>query len=324
MPTPSPLALLVATLAATCQQAQQQQLLLSKDEAATRAALIDPVLRALGWDTADVAMVEPERTVQNKQSLDYVLKSRDGSILAVIEAKKLGEPLDKIGHVGALIGYAFSLKPTAFFITDGLSWHCYSPEHSHYEPVTTLHLAEDNLLPSALQLLRLLDAAHGGYGLPQAPDALAVKQKLPSLPNVKNGKSKSNKLPSPPADKTFTELALLSALVLPAGQKPTTLRLPDGTQKPIQTWKDILFEVCRFLLLHKTNLTLPLPDKAGKKTFLISPSKPAAGASSSATYQNKPVFIYTNYSSSACIANALYAEAQLPAEALKVKVAVAF
>jgi predicted type IV restriction endonuclease len=41
-----------------------------KNEAATRAALIDPILRGPGWDTANVRMVEPERTVENKQALD--------------------------------------------------------------------------------------------------------------------------------------------------------------------------------------------------------------------------------------------------------------
>jgi hypothetical protein len=324
MPTPSPLAALVATLAEVCRQAAQHQSLLSKNEAATRAALIDPVLRALGWDTANVAMVEPERTVQNKQTLDYALKSLDGTTLAVIEAKKLGEPLDKIGHVGALIGYAFSLKPTAFFITDGLSWHCYSPEHSHYEPITTVHLIEDSLLPSALQLLQLLDAAHGGYGLTEV-----LSTAVPLLANSQAvAKSNKTKKPIPQAvpapGKHFIELGQLSTLAPSSRQKPTTLRLPDGTQQPIRTWKDVLLEVCRFLMLHNSHLALPLPDKAGKKTFLISATKPANGSSSPATYQAKPVFIYTNYSASACTANALYAEAQLPDEVRQVKVAVAF
>lgn len=171
MLTLSPLATLVATLSEVCHQAEQNHVLLSKNEAATRAALIDPILRALGWNTADVRMVEPERTVENKQSLDYVLKSPAGTIQSVVEAKKLGESLDKLGHVGALIGYAFSLKPVSFFITDGLNWHCYSPDHSHYEPTSIIELRADRLLPAALQLLQLLDAAHGGHGFSTTPAA---------------------------------------------------------------------------------------------------------------------------------------------------------
>ncbi|MGI4874922.1 MAG: hypothetical protein ACRYFX_27525 [Janthinobacterium lividum] len=329
MPTLSPLAVLATTLAAVCQQAQQHQVLLSKNEAATRAVLIDPVLRALGWDTTDVAMVEPERTVQNKQSLDYVLKTCSGSILAVIEAKKLGESLDKIGHVGALIGYAFSLKPQAFFITDGLHWHCYSPEHSHYEPITTLHLTNDTSLSTALQLLRLLDAAHGGHGLPNQPKVAVdaspnneISQIAKSTPSKANKQSQQKHFKK--ESEVFTELASLSTLALQPGQKPTKLRLPDGTIKAIHTWKDILFETSSFLLLHKKNISLPLPDKAGKKRFLLSSTKPPVGSSTLTSYQGKPVFIYTHYSATDCIANALYAEHQLPTEARSVNIAVAF
>ncbi|RZK33059.1 MAG: hypothetical protein EOO61_15990 [Hymenobacter sp.] len=329
MPTPSPLASLVAVLADVCQQAKQHQLLLNKNEAATRTALIDPILRALGWDTADLYMVEPEHTVQNKQSLDYVLKSHNGIISAVVEAKKLGEPLDKLGHVGALIGYAFSLKPKVFIITDGLHWHCYSPTHSHYEPTSALHLTESTLLPMALQLLQLLDAAHAGYGLPKTsviqqeplPPAAPISSAKGSKPKINKSVSQQS---SPPIEQPFTELSSLSTLALSPGQKPISLRLPDGTVKAIQTWKDILLEVSRFLLLSKKNLQLPLPDKAGKKRFLFAFEKPAIGSSTPASYQGKPIFIYTHYSATDCIANALYAEEQLPIEARKVKAAVAF
>jgi hypothetical protein len=329
MPTLSPLALLVAALADVYQQAQQHQVLLRKNEAATRTALVDPILRALGWDTTNLYMVEPEHTVQNKQSLDYVLKGQDGTILAVLEAKKLGEPLDKLGHVGALIGYAFSLKPKVFIITDGLHWHCYSPEHSHYEPTTALHLAEETLLSTALQLLQLLDAAHGGYGLPKSlvtqPSALPFSAPLPPAKGSKSKPSESvSQPPSQASKQSFTELSALSTLALSPGQKPASLRLPDGTIKAIQTWKDILLEVGRFLLLNKQNLQLPLPDKAGKKRFLLTFEKPAIGSSTLASYQGKPIFIYTHYSATDCIANALHAENQLPAEARKTKVAVAF
>lgn len=326
MPTPSPLASLVATLAAVCQQAQKHQSLLSKNEAATRAALIDPVLRALGWDTADVTMVVPEFAVSNKQKPDYFLKNTTGATHIVIEAKKLGEDLDKMGHTGKLIGYAFTLKPLYHFVTDGLHWHCFSPNHSQYEPYERIALISEGLLQAATQLLRLLDAAHGGYGLPAAISTAAT---LPasSRTAANSSEAKESKPTNQAAlvpEKRFTELAQLSALALSPGQKPTVLRLPDGTQQPIQTWKDILLEVCRFLLLHKPNLTLPLPDKAGKKRFLLATEKPPVGSSTLTTYHNKPIFIYTHYSATDCIANALYAEAQLPTEVRRMKVAVAF
>lgn len=307
MPTPSPLATLTATLAAVCQQAQQHQQLLSKNEAATRTALIEPVLRALGWETADVTMVEPERTVQNKQSLDYVLKGRNGAILAVVEAKKLGEPLDKLGHVGALIGYAFSLKPTSFFITDGLSWHCYSPSHSQFEPVATLKLNLATLLPTALRLIELLDAAHGGYGLPDTASA----SKTPIL--VAEPAAKPPKPALTKVNKAYVPLT--AALALDAPGKPTWLRLPDGSEHPLKTWKDILLAACALVLRSRPDLMLPLADKAGKKTALLRREQPAKGLSFTAvSYQGRPAYIYTNYSATDCLANTLYILKLLPKE----------
>lgn len=317
MPIPSPLANLVATLAHVCHQAEQNQTLLHKNEAATRAALIDPVLRVLGWDTADVRMVEPERTVENKQSLDYVLKGPGGTIQSVIEAKKLGESLDKLGHVGALIGYAFSLKPVSFFITDGLHWHCYSPGHSHYEPTSVIELRADRLLTAALQLVQLLDAAHSGHGL--GTDAA-----ITSTPTF-----------IPPATPAHPQLANVPAkkyqpltieLADPANQpgKPQWLRLPDGQEHALKTWKDILVKSTEFVLQTQPKLPIPLPDKAGKKTVLLSWAPPKAGLSfTPLSYQEKSIYLYTNYDVRGIIANTLYLLQHLP-KTLAIKAAVSF
>jgi hypothetical protein len=299
-----------------------------KNEAATRAALIDPILRSLGWDTTDVRMVEPERTVENKQSLDYVLKDAAGNIRSVIEAKKLGESLDKLGHVGALIGYAFSLKPQTFFITDGLNWHCYSPTYSHYQPVETLNLQEEEPVAAALQLIRWLDAALSGHGTQSAvSEQLSTQRSLISDSAIKT-KFVSKKLKQPTKQKAeetaFTDVSQLHQLNLPQGQKPKLLRLPNGTVKPIVTWKDILLEVCYLVLATNTNLSLPLPDRAGKKRFLFSRTKPELGSSTQASYQGKPVFIGTHYSAADCIGNALYASKQLPSSQQATSLAITF
>lgn len=102
------------------------------------------------------------------------------------------------------------------------------------------------------------------------------------------------------------------------------MRLPNGVIKPISIWKDILLEVCYLVLDANPNLSLPLPDKAGKKRFLLSSTKPALGSSTQAKYQGKPVFIGTHYSAADCIANALYAASQLPAHQQATTLAVSF
>jgi len=320
MPTPSPLASLVAILASVCHQAEQNKALLHKNEAATRAALIDPILRALGWDTANVRMVEPERTVENKQSLDYVLKGPGGVIQSVIEAKRLGESLDKLGHVGALIGYAFSLKPVSFFITDGLHWHCYSPGHSHYEPTSIIELRADMLLPAALQLLQLLDATHSGHGL-GTPTNSAPTQLFDSNPILYQNQQTNS--PIVPA-KNYIPLTIDLAESTKQLGKPQWLRLPDGQEYALKVWKDILVKVAELVLQTQHKLPVPLPDKAGKKTMLLSWAQPQKGLSfKPLIYQDKTIYLYTNYDVRGIITNTLYLFQQI-SQATASKAAVSF
>ena len=68
---------------------------LKGNESATRAALVDPVLRALGWDIGNPGrvLVEKTQTVQKKSlRVDYALM-HDQEIKIVVEAKKLGGDL---------------------------------------------------------------------------------------------------------------------------------------------------------------------------------------------------------------------------------------
>ncbi len=330
MNSTSPLAAISLVIEQVRASARTNTSLFQNNEAATRAALIEPLLRALGWDTTNVRLVEPERTVANKQSLDYLLKDFEGKIRSVIEAKKLGESLDKLGHVGALIGYAFSLKPQNFFITDGLNWHCYSPTHSQFQPVETLNLADANPVEAALQLVRWLDAAQSGHGISiqQTAQVLALTSHAPVATPNKAAKPVTKALQQPKTLKSeaadFVEVSQLKSLDLPAGQKPKLLRLPNGTVKPISIWKDVLLEVCHLVLDTNPHLQLPLPDKAGKSRFLFSSRKPEKGSSSPASYNGKPVFIGTHYSTADCIANALYALSKLSADQHSTTLAVSF
>lgn len=330
MLTSSPLAAIYHVIQQVRATATTNANIFQKNEAATRAGLIDPILRALGWDTANVRLVEPERMVENKQSLDYVLKDVTGNIHSVIEAKKLGESLDKLGHVGALIGYAFSLKPKSFFITDGLNWHYYSPAHSHYQPVETLNLQAADPIAAALLLVQWLDAAHSGHGIPSDASTVSTTTQALRLKPERLQQAKPVSKPVPHlkqqalGESAFTDVSQLHLPGLPAGQKPKQLRLPNGTVKSISTWKDILLEVCQLVLETNRQLTIPLPDRAGKKSFLFTVQKPAKGSSMATSYKGKPLFIYTNYSAAACIANALYASSQLPANQKSVALAVRF
>ena len=67
---------------------------LKKNEAATRAVLIDPVLRSLGWDTANTYMVEVEKRMDSVRA-DYALYDSNSAPQIIVEAKALGTDFDQ-------------------------------------------------------------------------------------------------------------------------------------------------------------------------------------------------------------------------------------
>lgn len=91
---------------------------LRQSEALTRATLIDPLLRELGWDTEDPAQVMPEYRL-GRGYADYALL-KDGKPLLMVEAKKLGTPLLDAASQG--IGYCIEDGIAYFAVTDGRQW----------------------------------------------------------------------------------------------------------------------------------------------------------------------------------------------------------
>ena len=100
---------------------------LSQSEALTRYALIDPLLRGLGWDTGDPAQVIPEYPVSSAGKgvtfADYALLNREGQPVIVVEAKSLQSDL-KPAAVQAL-GYCSENGFPHFAVTDGRHWRLY-------------------------------------------------------------------------------------------------------------------------------------------------------------------------------------------------------
>ena len=84
---------LKATIETLRERIKEHNAYLEGNETRTRQVLIDPMLRALGWNVEDPNSVELEYKVK-KEWLDYVLMGSDEPI-AVIEAKVLGTLLDE-------------------------------------------------------------------------------------------------------------------------------------------------------------------------------------------------------------------------------------
>jgi len=130
---------------------------LSQSEAQTRYALIDPLLQALGWDTADPAQVRAEYSVGGNRC-DYLLL--DSTIpIVLLEAKPLGSSLPSIATT-AVVGYAMQLSregraPRLVGSTIGMLWELYDPFQLK-QPRFQFDLRKGTAAEAALGLLTAL------------------------------------------------------------------------------------------------------------------------------------------------------------------------
>ena len=94
---------------------------LRKSETQTCYALIDPLLRVLGWDTQHPALVVPEYQ-SGKVRADYALLS-GGRPAMMVEAKSLDTPLRDVVAQG--VQYCVMEGTGHFSVTDGRRWEVY-------------------------------------------------------------------------------------------------------------------------------------------------------------------------------------------------------
>ena len=91
----------------------------------TKHALIEPVLRALGWDVEDLDEVRCEyKLKQADNPVDYAIFVH-GNLRLFVEAKALGENLDKCAH--QIMGYAGVAGVVEWIVlTDGNEYRIYN------------------------------------------------------------------------------------------------------------------------------------------------------------------------------------------------------
>jgi hypothetical protein len=348
----SPLSNLRDVLSTVRESAKSYGQTLRNNEAATRAVLIDPVLRALGWDMANTAMVEVERTYGNKVRADYVLFDSNTTPCVVVEAKKLGTKLSTFEK--ELTQYPFAFKTSSAFITDGLVWRFYD----NFDPTTFKSswdgdIEKGDLTNIAAFLAQRLDAARFWPDDTQTSPLAQQLEKLQSDFNTLQqtvadlqssvgntpAAGKKGKVPSPPAvSNTKRQFVPLNQLVVtPAnvangsvttaisGNKPAFLRLPDGKVIAIRTWREVLTETCKFVIENAAKLPIPYNDRAKRKVNLFSGEQPPPNTSHiSYVHKGRVIYIYANYDALNCVENAIHALALLRPDQIKTEVAVAF
>lgn len=210
----------------------------SSNEMATRLQLIDPMLRAIGWDTADPAQVTPEYSVGSRNA-DYMLLSEAGPI-AVVEAKNLGVKIDSDSRLQAL---SYVDAPTINFVivTNGDRWELYSSSLSNTKPLSVFSVSRDAPHLAAIEAAKMSREVLIGTSRSRSENRKSeIKSKSgPSTPDVEkphrpgNGSALDGWL-------TFDELEF-------KGKSPKLMVLPDGKQATISSWKGIWLTIAEWV-----------------------------------------------------------------------------
>jgi len=137
---------LVARIELLNKRIQLHSAALRESETRTRMALIDPLLSKLGWDVSDPGFVRPEHKSGNGWA-DYALLRPDGVATAVVEAKKLGEPL--AAHRMQMLNYANVEGIDYAGLTDGDDWELYDVfKRGQLEDRRMLEVTSSTTLPT--------------------------------------------------------------------------------------------------------------------------------------------------------------------------------
>ncbi len=159
------------------------------NEAAVREGIVVPVLRELGWNTADPDQVRPEYTNEAGRA-DYALFSRRRQIAALIEVKAVGRSLDGDKQ---LFRYCFEVGAPLAMLTDGRSWNFYlpsgrgSPDERRFY---SLHLDERSPAEAAqlfdryLARARVLDMSAFRHAAEDYEHAVRRREAVAALPDA--------------------------------------------------------------------------------------------------------------------------------------------
>jgi predicted type IV restriction endonuclease len=310
---------------------------LRTNESSTRAVLIDPVLRTLGWDTGNPFMVEVEKPIDQGR-VDYALYDFNQEVQIIVEAKKLGTNLGNKEYFLSLVKYAFSAGVSDVFLTDGINWlHFTNFTPGIHEPSMRLSLQDSDLVEISAYLVQRLDAAR--YW-PEEKDVDELSQNINQLESeissihlelakIRKATPQTSvedvDVVSGQVQQVKSGLTSLSEVGNATRTKPTDLMMPDETVVSVRTWTDVLTHSCKFAMERNPMIPIPYKDAAGRKVNLLSFNRPPRGITYFETeYQGQHVFVYTNYDSNNCIRNALHILREVPSDAAQIDPSVAY
>ena len=255
---------------------------LRESQPLTRYALVDPLLRRLGWDTEDPALVVPEYR-SGSGAHEYGLLD-GGRLVALVEAHALDEPLRE--SVDALLIAAREAGAAYGAITDGWRWELYAASRETGGPIAAFDLAGDAeaVCVSALALWRplLLSRMAEDAGLSE-----------PDPPQWDTG-----------TDREAGWRSLATVHPNQGDDPPSALEFPDGTRLFIDTWIALPVEVTRWL--WEGGLYDETLEPIAIETRYVIASSPVhpTGAPFAESRQVGPLWLERKFNASECARNA--------------------
>ena len=247
---------------------------LKQSEALTRNALVDPLLRALGWDTEDPALAMPEYRLGSGFA-DYALLN-GGKPAIVIEAKKLGTPLYSAAEQS--VTYCVNDGIRYFVATDGRKWDVYEthrPVPLAEKKIVSFDITDSpaDVCLDALVLWRrsvqsgTVRKAQTPLLEPEAPP-VSVPLPLTQGADVSSDPVRQPAPITPPAEDGWQPLTQLEPL---KGDKPPLqIRFPDGLTVQIKSWVDIPVEIVSWLDQNSRLDETAVPIEGGSTRYILS------------------------------------------------------
>ncbi len=281
---------------------------LKASEALTRYALIDPLLRELGWDTADPSLVIPEYKSGNGRA-DYALLTSDSKPAMMVEAKSLGSSLRDTA-LSQGIQYCLEKGTKHFTLTDGNCWEVYEthrPVPIEDKRIVSLDLSKESTAEVCLQSLALwrqsleFGMSAAGHDPLIQPDTAPPAQTLTHID-----------LPPDTSDPgSWQDLPMVSPES--HADPPTEIRYPDNSRRPIENWRGVVVEITRWLgdEGHFKAGDCPIPYSSRSKQYIVAtnpvhPSGKKFTAPREVTSKNiGKLYVETHSSASDCIKKAI-------------------
>ena len=305
--------------------------LLSQNEIRTRYALIDPLLRALGWDTENPSVVVPEQDASGGRA-DYALL-RNGQPEVMVEAKKLGTALQ--GAVQQGVVYCMEKGTRYFAVTDGQHWAVYDTQKSG--PLLERVIAKFDLggssAEASLKALTLWrpSVAEGNVREGATPVVAQQPAREPSAAEsspewacpecegtfppddtrrIAGHKQQHTLLHQPepdpmaPSGDGEKSWIRLSDLHVQAHAKPEWLLPPSGVQVSAPSWTVLVAQLAQWLVDMGRLSEATAPIQIGKRYVLAQAPTHPDGKAFKRVQRAGPLYVETNYSAADTIRNA--------------------